>query len=46
MGDMPNYHVTNTSAKPDSPERRIYVNTGYVRSTHGALKLAHVVRFI
>ena len=27
-----------------SPERKIYVNTGYLRSLHGILKIVHMVR--
>ncbi|KAF2357296.1 Marvel domain [Trinorchestia longiramus] len=40
--EFPSSHST-AAAPPSAPERRIYVNTGYMRSMHGLLKIAYMV---
>ncbi|XP_018020183.1 CKLF-like MARVEL transmembrane domain-containing protein 4 [Hyalella azteca] len=40
---FPNSHTTAVAPPASAPERRIYVNTGYLRSLHGLLKIAHMV---
>lgn len=43
MSDFPASHTTTTAAPADNNEGKIYLNSGYIRTTEGKLKCAELI---